>query len=137
MINPRELMLGNYVYDRGGKVLRIDMFEYDGFAMRNEVNGQLLHPWTEDFEYANPIPLTVEWLDKWYFEVIDDNPKQKPHYQGDVIVKILGYEFTNSMVDGFKCYELCSERGGVTIKYVHQLQNLYFFLSGHELTIKP
>lgn len=32
---------------------------------------------------------------------------------------------------------LCYKEYNIEIKYVHQLQNLYFALTGEELTIKP
>lgn len=86
--------------------------------------------------YFKPIELTEQWLLKFELEVIDDNPKKKPHYEGDIIFKIklddyFVFEFSNSMSDGFVCYNL----GSLKIKYAHQLQNLYFALTGTELTL--
>jgi hypothetical protein len=79
-----------------------------------------------------PIPLTEEWLLKLGFKYKEwDN-----HFiikNGDYFNSIKKYD------DGWRyntdeseatCYYL------TTIKYVHQLQNLYFALTGEELTIK-
>lgn len=88
-----------------------------------------------NYKYSDiePIPLTAEILTKLGFEVIDDNPKKKPHYEGDILFKICDFEFTNSQIDGFRCYEI---NGGNTIyKYVHQLQNLYQDLTGNVLDV--
>ena len=87
-----------------------------------------------DYEYSEiqGIPLDEELLLKCGFEVIDDNPKQKPHYEGDILFRILEFEFTNSMCDGFKCYQI--NDGNTIIKYLHQLQNLCSSL-GKELSI--
>ena len=71
-----------------------------------------------------PIPLTEEWLLKFGF-------KRFPWglVAGNLLFK-----------DNLKCTELTFEVGNgfrVEIKYVHQLQNLYFCLCGKELTLKP
>ena len=65
-------------------------------------------------EKHNPIPLTEEWLLKfdckkiWVFEIFGDNKR------------------------GF---HISTEYGEwIFLKYVHQLQNLYFALTGEELT---
>ena len=68
----------------------------------------------------NPIELTEEWLIKMGFG--DTGNKKWIHGK-----------FGFSLIKGFKFY-----KSGVLpeVKYVHQLQNLYFALTGEELTIK-
>ncbi len=89
------------------------------------------------YEFVEPIPLTEEWLVKFgfekYWEEIKEGEfkgfKSDEHFYKDWI------RFYNSN-DNF--YQLKSITGYVpiTIQYVHQLQNLYFALTGEELTIK-
>ena len=75
-----------------------------------------------------PIPLTEEWLLKFGFE---EKSKSKNFYLGNFrfhISKPVNY-------DGFifcDGYDVITDR----IKYVHQLQNLYFALTGEELVLK-
>lgn len=68
-----------------------------------------------------PIPLTEEWLLKLGFRRSTDN---------DCV-------FSNGTLAVFfdKTDSFC-ELKGAKPKYVHQLQNLYFALTGEELTIK-
>ena len=65
-----------------------------------------------------PIPLTEEWLFKLGYDLISEN-----HYGilGHLIWKIEGR---------FYC-----DKNGMQLKHVHQLQNLYFALTGSELTV--
>lgn len=82
-----------------------------------------------------PIVITTELLDMLGIEWVDDNPKMKPHYDGDILFYIEYsqnnyHQFTNSMVDGFISWDL-----GRTIKYVHELQNINLELVGHPLML--
>lgn len=79
-----------------------------------------------------PIPLTEEWLLKFdemkkfgstiYIPIM--NLKAEIHFEiyGNEIVSTIKSDFANLILD--------------RIKYVHQLQNLYFALSGTELNNK-
>ena len=102
--------------------------------------------------FYKPIPLTEEWLLKFGFEI--ETWKLKSGYSTK-IETITGYVkdriwcFIPYRADnlahfgrristgGFNSdiWEF-SEREGLYNKYVHQLQNLYFVLTGEELTIK-
>ncbi len=81
-------------------------------------------------EALNPIPLTEEWLlklgakkfaGKIYLSIT--NLKAELHFDVyvDVIVSTLHSDFCELILD--------------EIKYVHQLQNLYFALTNQELTL--
>ena len=89
-----------------------------------------------DYKYKQlkPIPLTEEWLEKFGFEKIG-----KFQYSHD--------EFMNLKIEDGNWAEPCldvsiinatlHEPAYITcITYAHQLQNLYFALTGEELTIK-
>jgi hypothetical protein len=83
---------------------------------------------------ASPIPITEEWLIKFGFYEYDRMGENiffsiKPHNDMNWNLhfnrNILSVSFKDLIWD--KSFE---------IKHVHQLQNLYFALTGEELTIK-
>ena len=77
-----------------------------------------------------PIPLTEEWLLKFGFDkVLPRNDKM--YYRLNDYFVIEDSRFFLLGDDAFEILKLRQE-----IKYVHQLQNLYFALTGEELTIK-
>jgi hypothetical protein len=116
-----ELRIGNYVYDTLGKVNRIDLeaITYIVKEPRNQVK---------------PIPLTEEWLLKLGFkqcgyEMLSwKHETLLPSFDLDGInwadFDEPDYQFLN--------YKVADEI--LRIDYVHQLQNLYFTLTGEELT---
>lgn len=109
-----ELRIGNYITQPNGdnSVFRLE-------AEDEEVN-------TYPIEYISPIPLTEDWLVKFGF--IDDQ---------------ISFELNGFMLGWYRNDEFyylptnqITVRNKIQIKYVHQLQNLYFALTGEELTIK-
>jgi len=77
-------------------------------------------------EYIKPIPLTEEWLLKFGFEV-DYGCIILSNKRGVITIEEDLAEISSTINhDGFMA----------PCKYVHQLQNLYFALTGEELTIK-
>ena len=79
-----------------------------------------------------PIPLTEEWLLKLGFELLYTGKSRKVYD----FAKDLRFGYSNN-------HGLSNTQSAVTfvgnsfthIKYVHQLQNLYFALTGSELTV--
>ena len=74
-----------------------------------------------------PIPLTEEWLIE----------KMKFHKQNNQIYSIglklfISWWNTNSIE-----IDINGEVLEINCKYVHELQNIYFALTGEELTLKP
>jgi hypothetical protein len=80
-----------------------------------------------------PIHLTEEWLLKFGFEKKD---VEIGYGINDIMVEyeLDGYSFTQDNTG--KWYLLHYNWNTEHFKYVHQLQNLYFALTGEELTIK-
>jgi len=84
------------------------------------------------FENVEPIPLTDEWLEKL--------GALKDEY-GDVFIEVDSdsdtrlYLSTKRYIQLVKSYH-CPMFDYEHIKHVHQLQNLYFAITGEELTIK-
>jgi hypothetical protein len=82
---------------------------------------------TEEYDFFEPIPLTEEWLLKFGFEYISDYESyikkfNTEHHSDGVIIR------KNDFV-------LCDIDIRIQLKHVHQLQNLYFALTGDELKI--
>lgn len=99
------------------KELRIGNAVLDPIGMEKEVSLQVLQKIERGFKYT-PIPLTPEILEKCGFEKCSCGGwKHGIHI---------------SKYDNGKLYYKT-----VIIKYLHQLQNLYFALTGEELTFKP
>jgi hypothetical protein len=74
-----------------------------------------------------PIILTEEWLLKFGFEKTRDynlSTKPKMYKIFKLSLRLMANEYT-----------FCYENSFRKIEYVHQLQNLYFTLTGEELTI--
>jgi hypothetical protein len=102
-----EVRLGN-LYKEGNDFKEIDFTDLNGLLMGFD-------EWKLD-----PIPLTEEWLLKFGFE-ITKNFQTKDRFQTHKKDGIIWFEYGYIRVE---------------LKYVHELQNLYFALFGEELTIK-
>ena len=131
MIQSNELRLGNFVKDRGGKILKIDFFEhlengYDcKFGQHNKVSDEWgpLHPLTEYINYALPIELSETNIVKLGFSVTQEG----------------WYELVKApLVFTWNIYDKTFRFAGYSfadIKFVHQLQNLVYSLTGSELEV--
>lgn len=120
-MDARELRIGNYATD-SIETGAITVFNNDACVLKHKSG--IVKCRISDLQ---PIPLTKEWLLKFGFE------QQK---WGDFILTY--YRKGNilySLSDGN--VELNEPNICLTqLKHVHQLQNLYFALTGEELTIK-
>jgi len=76
-----------------------------------------------------PIPLTEEWLLKFGFEFHTNANCQNFYYAKDAFICIRADE-------DFEWFRYYNGDFYHELKYVHQLQNLYFALTGEELTLK-
>jgi hypothetical protein len=118
MIKVNELRIGNLVLRRG--------IEEDVFTLgTSTINGKPEHNFV-------PIPLTPEILEKCGFK------KDDLSYDYDLTEDI---HFNDAGDVYYTYWEGSDSRGGIekkiiaTVKYLHQLQNLYFALTWKELTI--
>ena len=82
-----------------------------------------------DIDDLNPIPITEEWLLKFGFK--DDEPHNYINVDEHGAMQIMfdQYRKVVSIFTAGAHYYMKE------IQYVHQLQNLYFALTGEELTI--
>ncbi len=132
-MKENELRIGNYIYttrlnldhdvftdnDKDYRVVSVS-------AIDNSVLRDSSGYWY-DIEYFKPIPLTEEWLLKFGFVKMDEKHNFFIH----------GYQINFKVDKKMKWVAWCNTvLTNVEIKYVHQLQNLYFALTNEELTIK-
>jgi predicted RNA-binding Zn-ribbon protein involved in translation (DUF1610 family) len=129
MITPQELRYGNKLLFLNEIVTfkNIAEFRDDGTFWINFI--EKITP-QKNFQFK-PIPLTEEWLLKFGFEINrqtkeENNIWKRNWEEGCFEVEQIGTGFY--LWDNY-CY-------GTKIKYVHQIQNLYFALTGEELTSK-
>ena len=97
-----------------------------------------------DEKLIEPIPLTEEWLFKFGFEKKPDMRYYSRNSQvnswllikDDLVIQM--YKNYNGVIDFRFNYPSAdpSNFKSMGIRFVHQLQNLYFALTGEELTIK-
>lgn len=139
MIDPKELQIGNWVYDHDRALLD----ESDGYRKVTHVGPEMIHHsqiYSTDIgdvighsgnkpENLDPISLTEEWLLKFGFE-----KKSLDSYE-------IGWDTLRLDPNDMGSYD-AKEPGdfnpicNLPIQYVHQLQNLYFAIEGKELEIK-
>jgi|WetSurSiteA1Bulk_404760.scaffolds.fasta_scaffold07782_2 hypothetical protein len=128
-MKANELRIGNLVYNKwveNGNELHKDERKVSGYDLEClECNGCFYQEGV-----AEPIPLTEEWLLKFGFKRIDmmfENIPMLYWRENDIIVN------ADRSIDLFTDKEV---RLNIRCEYVHQLQNLYFALTGNELEIK-
>lgn len=125
MIKAQELRIGNFV----------SIFGTIGRVVPSDFNPEHHNKWltVENDEYIikswEPVELTPEWSERFGFE-----GNANDGYGLDVVE--LNYITTE---DNFQLeYQIAGVDKWflIQLKYVHQLQNLFFALTGHELELK-
>lgn len=150
-MDARELRIGNYVtiendawYDLKDiplmvtqvKIFKDDMFPNSSGSVTCCQLKDLKWDYSQFDEFIKPISLTEEWLDR--FELVKE-------YPGEMIVNekkdlatyyhwVKGAFNVEISKDGTVCFEVYSHY--IPVLYVHQLQNLYFALTGTELVLQ-
>jgi hypothetical protein len=162
MIHAKELRIGNLINaitsleSAPTGIVTISEICHDGIETDKYMEyapdypfGYSLYP----FEGLGPIPLTPEILEKCGFEVKDKSFHSQDGKRHEVLFYLSPF-FGDWKQNRLQCrfyddrdplWWLVAEVGptptGFTsltrLPYLHQLQNLFFALNGHELTIKP
>jgi len=132
MIQIGELRIGNLV-GLNNRVVRVESLN-EGWSYfggeQLEIGRQivLLHVL---FEKAEGIPLTLDWLERCGFEqkeVVNSDQDERTFWAHP---KMNYYTYDGKKFDaGYGFGDLDH------VKYIHQVQNLFFALAGEELTIK-
>jgi hypothetical protein len=139
----QELRIGNYVnvLKDGQSPFRIDLFDYvsKGIGKFGQIDNHKLHPTTWYLQDLQPIPLTEEWLLKFGFKRRKyensywfEKSKNKLLFLSNDINPNKGCAYSTKL-DHIFLHDGPSNIKKV--KYVHQLQNLYFALTGNELKL--
>lgn len=121
-MQANELRIGNYVFDDLGMISKVQEITDKGIL----TVGTIRHT-----HLTEPIPLTEQWLIDFGFE------------ENELFLKRHKYDMTrlyynpNELLIRMRVVS----RDSITInfehiKHVHQLQNLYFCLTGNELSIQ-
>lgn len=133
MIEARELRIGNYlkpIKDSQDDFIEVVEVYVESFYCEDSA-GIIFISTNNEIE---PIPLTEEWLLNFGFNVDDSllDPPNTPngnfwidYIKDNVVISMPFFEFNYNETEA-----------NIEIKYVHQLQNLYFALTNEELTIK-
>ena len=130
VMKASELRIGNYVNDRFNAEVIVCDITHTGVNLNYGYS-------TISIDELKPIPLTEEWLLKFGFE------KQDYNMSGCDIYKLKNIIIMKSFVNPER------KNMGITVEgispptwslkdliHVHELQNLYFALTGEELVVK-
>jgi hypothetical protein len=137
MIQVNELMIGNILIDNGFEAISDSTDIMDSVVSITSIwdSGKLDYYIgrkvgeiyeNESIKEFSPIPLTEDWLVRFGFIFSNNQTQAKKYYNES------GNIFGLNFVDGV--YEFTW--GATPIRFVHQLQNLYFALTGEELQLK-
>ena len=123
MINAKDLRLGNLIL-KNGKIYEITTLFFvdlhDGTVRENYNNSYVIEPIKLTEELLNKLGLNVN---KWFCEnsycVVEDKTGDTSY---GWCMKVQNASHTKEIEFGY-------------FKYVHELQNLYYALTGSELTV--
>jgi hypothetical protein len=114
MITPNELRIGNFL-------------QWKSDIPNNYFNVKSVEDEYDWYEEYKGVPITKEWLLNFGFKF---STKQR------------SYSVIYDFIDSYKTFkvEICGNgvylsNGTTYIKYIHQLQNLYFAITQKELTL--
>ena len=139
-MKTQELRIGNWIKGDADIPYEFELSDFSDWY--NDHNSH------EFGDHIHPIPLTEEWLLK--FGVKKENVKPDSEHHGSYFsMAVYDYKYSFAYADfrddwGFyhSYTDACDEKDNnkfdfisCGIKYVHQLQNLYFALIGEELII--
>jgi hypothetical protein len=127
----KNFRIGNLLTSKGwGNVGAIEGIEVteDGFELK--VKGYV-HPWDDKYFDLAPIQITDEWLKKLGFVDIGNDDfliapptKRISSFKAGINKHFGKFSWSNMVLNE------------IEIKYVHELQNLFFALTGEELSIE-
>jgi len=135
MIDPKELQFGNFIMDDEGCLARVAGFEPHGHSVRCDepegckiifdlygVDGKIKKGYENESDSCSPIELNSHWMDRCGFETPDG-------YNTSVL-------YNEIMIDFHLGEYKLRDKPKAQLKYLHQLQNVFYWLTGEELTIK-
>lgn len=124
MIDVKELRIGNWVSGKNDPEMKVVSISNGSVELRFNGVGEDYGDWYYDDDELKPIPLTPEILEKCGFKYL----KEQNVWFRDGMNEYLTLHY-----NGFCVYESTKKR---IIKSLHELQNLYFSLTGKEIEIE-
>lgn len=135
-----ELRIGNYItdefYESFSTIIEVESINQKGINLLLEDDGkwaEISNRWIEPeykFDELFGLPITEEWLLKFGFEKTQNSYKLEDYQIVDI------YNGNTWLLEEFDYENICFVGIGKGMNYLHQLQNLYFALTGEELTFK-
>lgn len=129
MYKNRQLMRLNKVLHKG-EVQTVDCISPGNVTFVEDIKGGKYYGEWADLDEVEFIPLTEEWLEKLGFTT------DGRHHTVCYDLGLLSIEVPNKLYSSGRAYFNSWCILNEMPKHVHQLQNLYFALTGEELTIK-
>jgi hypothetical protein len=124
-MHANELRIGNWYQNNKGEYQQITPRFFSSLAGGLSWEDQKAAGYSELSGYFHPIPLSPEILEKCGFEKDYNGYRLKDH---------MGLSFSVTKHGDFlACFR--DKSLGVIVKHLHQLQNLFFALTGEELQI--
>ncbi|MFP3835370.1 hypothetical protein [Chryseobacterium sp. SIMBA_028] len=128
-ISSKELKIGNYMM-AGSLLTQVTTINRNNFIVTELETSDGEFNYNSDQCNINPVILTEEWLIKFGFE------KREVYMLGVKYDGWLNFSFHLDINHIKNTYFYHWMGGNIEVKHVHQLQNLYFALTGEELTVK-
>jgi hypothetical protein len=121
----QELRIGNYILDEG---------EFATVELINGETEEIFYKGTKTYlsdniQYIDPIIINEYNLKKIGFKVCFDNEFNTSYRYKEIEYNLPKHNLT--IYKGFAFFKRMSFK----IEYIHELQNLYFCLTGYELTV--
>jgi hypothetical protein len=126
-MKAEELRINNLIYTPGGLIGIVTGITKVEIQCEWNAGEEELEVSSFELSDCNPIPLTEEWLIKLGFS----KKLYKFGHIGITGMTLFKPENSNRLF-----YEICNIEMNIKIYSIHQLQNLYFDLTGNELKIK-
>lgn len=131
MIRVNELRIGNVIVSDAGVVRKVT---------GHDIREQWRHeedPHGSTGASINPIPLTPEWLERCGFVIKHEASEQDPFTYSILKMDLDLAKEDDGYCLRFECQDSYYDCNiGTQLLYLHQLQNLFFALSGEELNVK-
>ncbi len=134
-LEAKDLRIGNLVYGVAGnkKIVaevtdldNVNLTEYPIWLASKDGDGE------DEYESIEPIPLTEEWLLKLGFEYDEFSDEDNPFLD----LRYNRFLFQSDKSVNYNTVYLTINKTDIKIKYVHELQNIFYCLTGNELEIK-
>ena len=126
-MEANELRIGNLLRDKVSKT-ELEVIELTKDDIATYVIDRSKFPLEKGWG-LEPIPLTEEWLKRFGYVIIETNKCVEAFREN--------FRYSIQQVENSEHWFWCDGQTVITnLKYVHQLQNLYFALTNEELTLK-